>query len=70
MGETQHEDGTATQPTADELAQRNADLRDELERENAALESQLAESRAAGKDATGLTDEDVRRLEHPEEFAD
>lgn len=65
-------DGTATEPqaTVDELAQRNADLRAQLEEQNATLEKQLAESRAASSGAEGLSDEDVRRIEHPEEFAD
>jgi hypothetical protein len=74
MSEHEHENGgdaaDAEQATADELSQRNADLRAQLESENAKLEDQLAKSRAAGTDADGLSDEDVRRIEHPAEFAD
>lgn len=57
-------------PTADELAAHNAELRAQLQAENDKLQAQLAESQAATAAASGHTDEDVRRLEHPEEFAD
>ncbi len=50
------------------IAAENAALRRQLLDENEKLRAALAESRAAGIAAQGLTDEDVRRLEHPEEF--
>lgn len=65
------DEGTVTSgPTADELAAHNAELRAQLQAENDKLQAQLAESQAATAAASGHTDEDVRRLEHPEEFAD
>lgn len=50
------------------IAAENAQLRQQLLAENEKLRAALAESQAAGLQAQGLTDEDVRRLEHPEEF--
>jgi hypothetical protein len=54
---------------ADELASTNERLRSELAAENARLEGLLEQAKAATAQAAGHTDEDVRRLEHPEEFA-
>lgn len=51
-----------------ELQDENTRLRGELEAENAKLKAALEEARAATTGATGLDDEGVRRLEHPEEF--
>jgi hypothetical protein len=65
-------DGVVEQPVvfdAAALAADNARLRAELLAENERLRAALAESQAAGLTFQGLTDEDVRRLEHPEEFA-
>jgi hypothetical protein len=53
---------------AEAIARENADLRAQLLAENERLRAALAESQASGLVAKGLTDEDVRRLEHPEEF--
>lgn len=50
------------------IAAENAALRSQLLAENERLRAALAESQAANVQAAGLTDEDVRRLEHPEEF--
>lgn len=52
------------------IAQENARLRADLIAENERLKSALADSRASGLAAQGLSDEDVRRLEHPEEYLD
>lgn len=46
----------------------NARLRAQLLDENAKLQEALDKSRASGLEAQGLSDEDVRRLEHPDEF--
>lgn len=52
------------------LAEENARLRAQLLEENAKLREALAASRAEGSGyGAGLSDEDVRRLERPEEFA-
>lgn len=62
----------APQATVEDLAAiqaRNVQLRAELIRQNAELEAALAASRSSMLSAAGFTDEDVRRLEHPEEFA-
>lgn len=56
--------------TAGELQAENADLRAQLEAENDQLRERLAASQASNLDAQGFTDEDVRRLERPSEFAD
>lgn len=64
--------GTSPSST-DELADleaRHAELRAELQAENEKLEGRLAESRATALEAQGLTDEQVRRIEHPAEFTD
>jgi hypothetical protein len=50
------------------IAEENARLRAELLAENERLRAALADSQAAGLTFQGLTDEDVRKLEHPEEF--
>lgn len=50
------------------LAEENARLRAQLISENEKLKTALAESQASGLSAQGLSDEDVRRLEHPEEY--
>lgn len=58
--------------TDDDLAritEENAKLRADLLAENERLTAALSESRGAGVEAVGLTDEDVRRLEHPDEFS-
>lgn len=55
--------------TIDDLAAQNAALRAQLIAENEKLREALAQSQAAGLSFVGLTDEDVRRLEHPKEFA-
>lgn len=52
------------------LADENAELRRQLQSENDRLRTQLDESRAANADAEGYTDEDVRRIERPHEYAD
>lgn len=52
----------------EEIAQENARLRAQLLSENERLRAALAASQAENAAAQGLTDEDVRRLEHPEEF--
>lgn len=52
------------------VAEENAQLRAQLIAENERLKSLLATSQEAGALAQGLTDEDVRRLEHPEEYLD
>lgn len=54
--------------SAEELAADNAQLRSDLAAQNASLKEQLEASRAENPQQ-GLTDEDVRRAEHPEEFA-
>lgn len=46
----------------------NAALRDQLEQENVKLRKQIADAQQA--QSGGLTNEGVRRLEHPEEFVD
>lgn len=58
----------ATQQDAAALAAHNAELRSQLEQENAQLEAALEATRTAAAGVAGLTDEDIRRLEHPEEF--
>lgn len=60
------------QPTVEDLAAiqaRNVELRAQLIQQNAELEAALAASRSNLLSAAGFTDDDVRRLEHPEEFA-
>lgn len=52
------------------IAQENARLRADLIAENDRLKAALADSQASGLAAQGLSDEDVRRIEHPEEYAD
>lgn len=52
------------------VAEENAQLRAQLIDENERLKALLATSQEAGALAQGLTDEDVRRLEHPEEYID
>jgi hypothetical protein len=56
--------------SVDELQAQNDQLRASLAAENATLAAKLAESQAASEQATGLTDEDIRRAEHPEEFGE
>lgn len=69
---TKDADAAAAQAQAEnaELEQRNADLRAELQAENDRLQDALEASRAATRETEGLTDEDVRRIEHPAEFVD
>jgi hypothetical protein len=62
------EANTPQAASVDELQAQNDQLRASLAAENATLAAMLAESQAATVQATGHTDEDVRRLEHPEEF--
>jgi hypothetical protein len=70
------EDGTVAQPAGSEgdpqdvgaLAAHNAQLRADLQQQNEALEAAIKQSQAIGLQLAGLTDEDVRRAEHPEEF--
>jgi hypothetical protein len=50
------------------IAAENAALRQQLLDENEKLRAALTASQVAGLTFTGLTDEDVRKLEHPEEF--
>lgn len=50
------------------IAAENQALRQQLLEENERLRKAVADSQAAGLQVQGLTDEDVRRLEHPEEF--
>jgi hypothetical protein len=50
------------------ISEENARLRGELIAENERLKAALADSRAAGVAAEGLSDEDVRMIEHPEEY--
>lgn len=50
------------------IAQQNAELRAQLIAENERLKAALDDSRAAGVAAQGLSDEDVRMIEHPEEY--
>jgi hypothetical protein len=52
------------------ITQQNAELRAQLIAENEALKAALADARSAGVTAQGLSDEDVRMLEHPEEFSE
>ncbi len=65
-----HAETDAAQAAADNTRaqQENENLRAQLAHERADLEKQLSETRdqASG----GLTDDDVRRAEHPEEFSD
>lgn len=63
------DDPSAVQGVA-QIAEENARLRAQLLAENEALRAALADSRAAGAGLTGLSDEDVRRIEHPEEYLD
>ena len=61
--------GVASVPVGiDDVAAENARLRAELMAENAKLRTALADSAASALTSVGLTDEDVRRLEHPDEF--
>lgn len=50
------------------VAEENARLRAQLIEENERLKAALADSRLAGAALQGLSDEDVRRIEHPEEY--
>jgi uncharacterized membrane protein len=52
----------------DDAAAENARLRAQLLAENEKLRAALAANAADSLTFQGLTDEDVRRLEHPEEF--
>lgn len=54
--------------TTKQLADENAALRNTLHAERAELEQQIAEvqKQASG----GMNDEDIRRIEHPEEFVE
>lgn len=52
------------------ITRQNAELRAQLIAENEALKAALADARASGVTAQGLSDEDVRMLEHPEEFSE
>lgn len=63
-----HVDSDRPARTSDDLQAENARLRGELEDENAQLRDRLAASRAEATKAEGLTDEDVRRIERPDEF--
>lgn len=66
-GSTGNPDAAAVFDVAQE-AERNAQLRAQLLEENAKLQDALDKSRASGLDSQGLSDEDVRRLERPDEF--
>lgn len=57
-----------SEQTTEQLAAANDDLRRELEHQQAELKKQIADT--AQQASGGLTDEHVRRLEHPDEFAD
>ena len=61
-------DVVSASPSVTEIAAENAKLRAEVLAENAKLKAALDASQASGLTFQGLTDEDVRRLEHPEEF--
>ena len=61
-------DVVVASPSVTEIAAENAKLRAEVLAENAKLKAALDASQASGLTFQGLTDEDVRRLEHPEEF--
>ena len=50
------------------LKDANDSLRNELAAEQASLKQQIAETRKQA--SGGLSDEDVRRLEHPDEYDD
>lgn len=50
------------------IAQENARLRQQLLSENERLRAALAASQQENAAAKGLTDDDVRRIEHPEEY--
>lgn len=50
------------------IAQENARLRQQLLAENERLRTALAASQQENAAAKGLTDDDVRRIEHPEEY--
>lgn len=54
--------------STDDLQAENARLRGELEQENARLRDRLDASKAEATEAQGLTDEDIRRIEYPNEF--
>lgn len=56
------------QQSAADLQAENADLRQQLEEENQGLRERLAATRAENP-SEALTDEDIRRIEHPDEFA-
>lgn len=57
---------TTVEPTVEELQAQNQALREKLIADNAKLQEAVATIEQATQ---GLTDEDVRRAEHPDEFA-
>lgn len=62
----------APEATVDDLAAeqaKNFELRRQLTEQNAQLESALTAARGNLLAAAGLSDDDVRRIEHPEEYA-
>src|SRR4051794_36528139 len=67
-GVTQNPDNASEVFDVAAIAQQNAELRAQLIAENERLKDALADSRAAGVAAQGLSDEDVRMIEHPEEY--
>jgi len=67
-GVTQNPDNASDVIDVASIAQQNAELRAQLIAENERLKAAVADSRAAGVQADGLTDEDVRMIEHPEEY--
>jgi hypothetical protein len=67
-GVTQNPDNADSVFDAARISEENARLRGELIAENERLKAALADSRAAGVAAEGLSDEDVRMIEHPEEY--
>jgi hypothetical protein len=69
-GVTQNPDNAAAVFDLSAVAEENARLRAQLIEENERLKAALADSRASGLALTGLGDEDVRRIEHPEEYVD
>ena len=56
------------EPTVEQLSSENESLKNQLAADNAALRQQIADT--AQQASGGMTDEHVRRAEHPEEFAD
>lgn len=52
------------------ISEENARLRGELIAENERLKAALADSHASGVAAQGLSDDDVRMIEHPEEYSE